>query len=132
MTQRRFNRLVFPHILLRVALIRVDSVVAPIEQRLAAWRPFERELDKSKLRMMTTLEPISRLPQLAEGIVMGSAVIDIASVGRVLLGGLKVECQLFQECYDGLLVALVEDPLANPPAAQEAGSGECRKMSRDG
>ncbi len=78
------NGTVFPHILRSVALIGVDSVVAPIEQRLAAWKRLERDLDKSKLRMMTTVEPMSRLPQLAEDIVAGRirgrVVIDVASI----------------------------------------------------
>lgn len=77
------NGTVMPHILRSVALIGMDSVAAPLEQRLAAWRRLERDLDREKLRKMTTVEPMSRLPQLAEDIIAGRirgrVVIDLAS-----------------------------------------------------
>lgn len=72
-----------PHILRSVALIGMDSVAAPLEQRLAAWRRLERDLDREKLRKMTTVQPMSRLPQLAEDIIAGRirgrVVIDLAA-----------------------------------------------------
>jgi alcohol dehydrogenase/acrylyl-CoA reductase (NADPH) len=78
------NGTVMPHILRSVALIGMDSVVAPLEQRLAAWARLERDLDRGKLDRMTTVEPMSRLPQLAEDIIAGRirgrVVIDVASI----------------------------------------------------
>ena len=77
------NGTVMPHILRSVALIGMDSVAAPLEQRLAAWRRLERDLDREKLRKMTTVQPMSRLPQLAEDIIAGRirgrVVIDLAA-----------------------------------------------------
>jgi alcohol dehydrogenase/acrylyl-CoA reductase (NADPH) len=72
---------VLPHILRAVTLIGVDSVMASREQRLAAWARLARDLDKGKLDKMTTVEPMSSLPQLAEDIVAGKVrgrvVIDV-------------------------------------------------------
>jgi len=72
---------VLPHILRAVTLIGVDSVIATRDQRLAAWARLARDLDKGKLDRMTTVEPMSNLPQLAEEIVAGKirgrVVIDV-------------------------------------------------------
>lgn len=72
---------VLPHILRSVTLIGVDSVMAPKEQRLAAWTRLARDLDKGKLDSITTVEPMSNLPQLAEDIIAGKirgrVVIDV-------------------------------------------------------
>ena len=73
---------VLPHILRSVALIGVDSVGAPIVQRLSAWARLARDLDTAKLDSMTTVEPMSNLPQLSEDIlagrIRGRIVIDVA------------------------------------------------------
>ena len=73
---------VLPHILRSVALIGVDSVGAPIVQRLSAWARLARDLDTAKLDSMTTVEPMSNLPQLSEDIlagrIRGRVVIDVA------------------------------------------------------
>jgi len=73
---------VLPHILRSVALIGVDSVMAPMEQRLSAWARLARDLDTAKLDSMTTVEPMSNLPAVAEDIlagkVRGRVVIDVA------------------------------------------------------
>lgn len=72
---------VLPHILRSVALIGVDSVMAPKEQRLSAWSRLARDLDKTKLDAITTVEPMSKLPELAQAIVdgkiRGRVVIDV-------------------------------------------------------
>ncbi|NEJ20591.1 acryloyl-CoA reductase [Rhizobium leguminosarum] len=72
---------VLPHILRAVTLIGVDSVIATRQQRLSAWARLARDMDKGKLDSMTTVEPMSKLPQLAEDIVAGKirgrAVIDV-------------------------------------------------------
>lgn len=73
---------VLPHILRSVALIGVDSVMAPMEQRLSAWARLARDLDTAKLDSMTTVEPMSNLPAVADAIlagkVRGRVVIDVA------------------------------------------------------
>ncbi|NLS06898.1 oxidoreductase [Rhizobium sp. P32RR-XVIII] len=78
------NATVMPHILRSVALIGMDSVSAPIEQRLGAWKRLARDLDREKLSKMTTVEPMSKLPQLAEDIIAGRirgrVVIDVRQV----------------------------------------------------
>lgn len=72
---------VLPHILRSVTLIGVDSVQAPLAQRLSAWERLARDLDVSKLDSMTTVEPMSNLPALADAIlagkIRGRVVIDV-------------------------------------------------------
>ncbi|MCJ9673493.1 oxidoreductase, partial [Neorhizobium sp. SHOUNA12B] len=72
---------VLPHILRAVTLIGVDSVIATREQRLSAWARLARDLDPAKLSEITTTEPMSNLPQLAEDIIAGKirgrVVIDV-------------------------------------------------------
>lgn len=72
---------VLPHILRSVTLIGVDSVMAPMSQRLSAWNRLARDLDTSKLDTITTVEPMSNLPALADDIlagkVRGRVVIDV-------------------------------------------------------
>jgi alcohol dehydrogenase/acrylyl-CoA reductase (NADPH) len=74
---------VMPHILRSVALIGVDSVMAPRALRLDAWKRLARDLDKARLDSMTTVEPMSKLPQLAEeildGRIRGRVVIDVSA-----------------------------------------------------
>ncbi|WP_194904594.1 MDR family oxidoreductase [Catenulispora rubra] len=74
---------VLPHILRGVALIGVDSVMAPVEKREAAWRRLARDLDPEKLLTLTSTEPMSKLPELAEAIlrgeVRGRVVIDVSA-----------------------------------------------------
>ena len=60
-----------PHILRGVALIGVDSVMAPREKRERAWARLARDLDKAKLSSITTVEPMSKLPELANDILAG-------------------------------------------------------------
>jgi putative YhdH/YhfP family quinone oxidoreductase len=72
---------VLPHILRGVALLGIDSVMAPQPLREAAWATLAREVNISKLADMTTVEPMSRLPALAADIVAGRirgrVVIDV-------------------------------------------------------
>lgn len=72
---------VLPHILRGVALLGVDSVMAPRATREAAWGRLERDLDLDKLSSMTRIEPMTSLPQLADeilaGQVRGRVVIDV-------------------------------------------------------
>jgi putative YhdH/YhfP family quinone oxidoreductase len=72
---------VMPHILRGVALLGVDSVMAPMPLRQTAWQTLADHLDRDRLATMTTVEPMSRLPELAEAIVAGQTrgrvVIDV-------------------------------------------------------
>jgi putative YhdH/YhfP family quinone oxidoreductase len=72
---------VFPHILRSVALIGVDSVYAPAARREQAWETLSRHLDREKLALMTRVEPLHRMPQIAneiiEGKTRGRIVVDI-------------------------------------------------------
>ncbi|WP_207459381.1 MDR family oxidoreductase [Azospirillum sp. SYSU D00513] len=74
---------VFPHILRSVALIGVDSVMAPPTKRERAWARLARDLDKDRLAAMTETAPMSKLPELAErilaGQIRGRVVIDITA-----------------------------------------------------
>ncbi|MBS9722430.1 oxidoreductase [Tianweitania sp. BSSL-BM11] len=73
---------VLPHILRSVALIGVDSVMAPQDQRNRAWERLARDLDLNKLEAITQVEPLSKIQDLAneiiDGHVRGRVVIDVA------------------------------------------------------
>ena len=72
---------VMPHILRGVALLGVDSVMAPMALRQAAWQTLADTLNVDHLAAMTTVEPMSKLPELADAIVAGQVrgrvVIDV-------------------------------------------------------
>ncbi len=72
---------VLPHILRGVALLGVDSVMAPMPKREAAWALLAESLDRQQLARMTRVEPMSRLPELATeilaGQVRGRVVIEV-------------------------------------------------------
>lgn len=72
---------VMPHILRSVALIGVDSVMAPMARRERAWATLAAHLDRDRLAAMTRVEPMRRLPELAAeilaGAVRGRVVIEI-------------------------------------------------------
>jgi acrylyl-CoA reductase (NADPH) len=62
---------VAPFILRGVALLGVDSVQCPRDERLAAWQRLARDLDKDLLGMMTTHVAFSRTMDVAQEIVAG-------------------------------------------------------------
>lgn len=72
---------IFPFILRSVSLLGVDSVMCPKERRVEAWARLARDLPKDKLMAMTTVEPMSKLPELADrilkGQIRGRVVIDV-------------------------------------------------------
>jgi acrylyl-CoA reductase (NADPH) len=72
---------VLPHILRSVALLGVDSVMAPMTKRERAWQRLARDLPAKKLADMTRVEPMSKLVELAGSIlagqVRGRVVIDV-------------------------------------------------------
>lgn len=73
---------VLPHILRGVALLGVDSVMAPNVKRQSAWARLARDLDLGKLDRISRVEPMSSLPALADAIlagqVRGRVVIDVS------------------------------------------------------
>jgi len=76
-----FTATVLPHILRAVALLGVESVMAPMAKRERAWQRLARDLDSFKLKQITRVEPMSRLPELAEEILAGKTrgrvVVDV-------------------------------------------------------
>ncbi len=73
---------VLPHILRGVALLGIDSVLAPVDKRKRAWDRLARDLDADRLASITTVEPMSRLPELSgqilAGHTRGRVVIDVS------------------------------------------------------
>jgi putative YhdH/YhfP family quinone oxidoreductase len=72
---------VYPFILRGVNLLGIDSVMCPKPKRLEGWRRLARDLEIGKLEAMTVVEPMSKVPQLAQeildGKVRGRVVIDV-------------------------------------------------------
>ncbi len=72
---------VFPFILRGVTLAGIDSVMAPMDLRIEAWERLATDLPKGKLNAMTTVEPMSKVPELAAAILKGQTrgrvVIDV-------------------------------------------------------
>src|SRR4051794_6465898 len=74
---------VLPFILRGVSLLGVDSVMCPTPRRVEAWQRLGRDLPTGLLDELTTVEPMTRVPQLAEDILAGRTrgrvVIDTAT-----------------------------------------------------
>jgi acrylyl-CoA reductase (NADPH) len=72
---------VAPFILRNVALLGVDSVMAPKALRLEAWGRLARELDLGKLAAMTSLVSLDQVGQagreIVEGRIKGRVVVEI-------------------------------------------------------
>ncbi|MBM7046535.1 MULTISPECIES: MDR family oxidoreductase [Rhizobium] len=62
---------VLPHILRNVALLGIDSVMAPVAKRQRAWQILGQHLNPVHLQALTRIEPMSALPKIAEDIVAG-------------------------------------------------------------
>lgn len=73
---------VMPHILRGVALLGIDSVMAPQHKRDRAWATLAAHIDKAQLGRIARVEPMSDLPRLASDIVagriQGRVVIDVS------------------------------------------------------
>lgn len=73
---------VLPHILRGVALLGIDSVMAPAERRRPAWKRLARDLSDKMIDAMATVEPMSNLPLLADkilaGQIRGRVVVDVS------------------------------------------------------
>lgn len=74
---------VLPHILRGVALLGIDSVMAPQAKRQRAWQTLAQTLDTAHLAEMTRVEPMSALPGLADDIlagrIRGRVVVDVTA-----------------------------------------------------
>ncbi len=72
---------VLPFILRGVNLMGIDSVSCPADVRTEAWGRLGRDLPTELLDSLTTVEPLRRVPELAEEIVAGHirgrVVIDV-------------------------------------------------------
>jgi len=72
---------VLPFVLRSISLLGIDSVMAPRQTREEAWRRLALDLDPGKLEDMTVVEPMSKLPELANrilaGKIRGRTVIDV-------------------------------------------------------
>lgn len=62
---------VAPFILRGVSLLGIDSAKAPKPTRIEAWNRLARELDRDKLKAMTTTIAFDEIPQAAQDIVDG-------------------------------------------------------------
>jgi acrylyl-CoA reductase (NADPH) len=63
---------VLPFLLRGVNLLGIDSVMCPKPRREAAWARIVRDLPMDKLDAMTSVVPLSELPELAGEILKGS------------------------------------------------------------
>jgi acrylyl-CoA reductase (NADPH) len=72
---------VAPFILRGVSLLGIDSVMCPIEKRVAAWKRLETDLDRRKLAAMTSEisldQVIETAPSILGGGVRGRIVVNI-------------------------------------------------------
>jgi acrylyl-CoA reductase (NADPH) len=73
---------VAPFILRNVALLGVDSVMAPKALRIEAWNRIARDLDHDKLAAMTSTIPLDQVLEagrtIVEGKIKGRVVVEIA------------------------------------------------------
>lgn len=72
---------VMPFILRSVTLKGIDSVMAPHKRRQRAWDRLAQLVDHAKLSQIYTIEPLARVPQLADqilaGQIRGRIVVDV-------------------------------------------------------
>jgi acrylyl-CoA reductase (NADPH) len=76
-----FPASVAPFILRSVKLIGIDSVLAPLPKRVAAWERLANELDATKLATITQetglAGAIAQAPELLAGKVRGRLVVNV-------------------------------------------------------
>lgn len=76
-----FATTVLPFILRGAALLGIDSVMSPPEERRAAWARLARELPLDKLDAMTSIIPLAEVPDagriILKGGVRGRTVVDV-------------------------------------------------------
>jgi len=73
---------VAPFILRGVTLAGIDSVMAPRPTRIEAWARLARDLDREKLRALTTPRPLEAVlelaPEMLAGRLRGRVVLEVA------------------------------------------------------
>jgi len=74
---------VMPFILRGVSLLGIDSVMCPAPQRDEAWKRLATDLPAALLDEITTVEPLAKVPELAEQILAGQ------TRGRVVIDTTK-------------------------------------------
>jgi len=76
---------VAPFILRGVSLLGIDSVMAPRDIRLEAWRRIAEDLDREKLAALSTTIPfdgiVAAAHDILDGKVRGRVVVDMAGQG---------------------------------------------------
>ena len=76
-----FPGTVMPFILRGVSLAGIDSVMAPRERRIAAWRRLASDLDSAKLdaitREITLAQALAQAPDIIAGKVRGRLVVNV-------------------------------------------------------
>lgn len=76
-----FPASVAPFILRGIKLIGIDSVMAPLARRVAAWERLAGDLDKAKLdaitREITLAEALATAPEILAGKVRGRLVVNV-------------------------------------------------------
>jgi acrylyl-CoA reductase (NADPH) len=70
---------VLPFILRGVSLLGIDSVMCPEDRRFDAWQRLSSQLPLDQLDAISTVEPMSRIGELADQILAG------ATRGRVVI-----------------------------------------------
>jgi acrylyl-CoA reductase (NADPH) len=72
---------VAPFILRGVTLYGIDSVMAPLEKRQAAWQRLATDLDRAKLAAITKevglAEALAAAPDILAGKVRGRLVVNV-------------------------------------------------------
>lgn len=72
---------VLPFLLRGVNVLGIDSVMQPKDRRIRIWQRIVEDLPLDKLAAATTVEPLSRVPDLAKSIlageVRGRTVVDV-------------------------------------------------------
>ncbi len=78
-----FKSTVIPFLLRGINLLGIDSATCPRERRMVAWPRLAKELPMDKLADLTTVVPLSKVPELGDqilkGQVRGRTVIDVQS-----------------------------------------------------
>lgn len=74
---------VMPFILRNVSLLGVESVTTPAEVRREAWARLARDVPRDLLDLTSSVEPLTRVPELAEeilgGRIRGRVAVDVTA-----------------------------------------------------
>jgi acrylyl-CoA reductase (NADPH) len=77
----KLEHTVIPFLLRGVNLLGIDSVMCPMQRRMAAWQRLGTDLPHDKLAALSTVVPLAQVPaiaaQLLEGKIRGRVVVDV-------------------------------------------------------